>query len=834
MAENTRAFFDELAQQQSVPVTRGTQGTCRFDIAGSGTWMLEISDGTLHVSQRQGDADCTFACPTDVFDRMVRGEANATVMFMQGKAKVTSKPGKIGILYVVDRLLPPTQSAVLTSASTPTPRHPDEASQPIIPRPDPTGAPPQKPSKTVSILEGNTFVVSQVNGNIDALPTDTQGLFAWDTRFLSKWLLTVNGVEPRALSTDDLNYYAVRFFLVPTTGTVYVDAKISVIRTREVGHGFQETITIMNHASSAVDLEVRLAVGCDFADAFEVKDALKKQGAYQQRVEGRRLILEYTRETFRRVTWIEADESAHIEPESLTYQAHIEGHGVWTTEVMVVVADAGTGERHTSVTYDRTRKSAKDQDLKTWIAEAPKVASGWAALSGIYQRSIIDLAALRFYPTFFEGQSLPAAGLPWFMAIFGRDSLITSYQALPFTPELAETTLLALAARQGSKMDDFRDEEPGKIIHEIRNGEMTAFEERPQSPYYGSADATPLFLILLDELERWSGNALLIKKLEWPARWALEWIDRYGDHDGDGYIDYNRRNTVSGLENQCWKDSWDSILFADGKLSQLPRATCEIQGYVYDAKVRCARLARRFWNDPELADRLEREAADLKRRFNQDFWLPDRGYFALALDGEHRKVDALTSNIGHLLWSGIVETDKAAACVKQLMGKRLFSGWGIRTMAEGDGGYNPIGYHVGTVWPHDNSIIAQGLVRYGYREEAARLAMGILEAATFFHNRLPEAFAGYDRSLTEYPVEYPTACSPQAWSTGAPLLMLRAIMGLEPIGDNLLINPVLPDALGWLGIFDVVGRWGKTDAFARRKQRSDEQRELPPLMAIQD
>jgi len=364
-------------------------------------------------------------------------------------------------------------------------------------------------------------------------------------------------------------------------------------------------------------------------------------------------------------------------------------------------------------------------------------------------------------------------------------------------------------------VDDFRDEEPGKILHELRYGEMTAFEERPHSPYYGAADATPLFLILLDEYERWTGNAQLVRDFELEARAALDWIDQYGDRDGDGYVEYSRRNTETGLENQCWKDSWNSILFADGTNSQLPRATCEIQGYVYDAKLRCARLARTFWNDPTLAAELEKQAAELKARFNRDFWIADRQFFALALNGDKRQVDALTSNIGHLLWSGIADEDKAKACVRHLMGDALFTGWGVRTMATTEGGYNPIGYHVGTVWPHDNSFVAWGLARYGYQEEAACLAAGIFEAAPYFHDRLPEAFAGYPREETQFPVEYPTACSPQAWATGAPLLLLRTVLGLEPVGDRLSMDPALPSVLDRVELLDIPGRWGHIDAFGR-------------------
>jgi glycogen debranching enzyme len=384
---------------------------------------------------------------------------------------------------------------------------------------------------------------------------------------------------------------------------------------------------------------------------------------------------------------------------------------------------------------------------------------------------------------------LPAAGLPWFMTVFGRDSLITSFQALPFEPQLTGTTLRVLAARQAREDDAFRDAEPGKILHEIRFGELTHFGERPHSPYFGTADATPLFLVLLDEYERWTGDAELVRELESEARAALAWIDEHGDRDGDGYVEYQRRNEETGLENQCWKDSWDSIRFADGAIAKGPIATCEIQGYVYDAKRRIARLAREVWNNPAWANRLEREADELKERFNRGFWLPERGYYALALDGEKRQVDSLTSNAGQLLWSGIVDDDKVDSVVTHLMSEALFSGWGVRTMAEGEGGYNPIRYHNGTVWPHDNSLIALGLYRYGYRDEANRIAAAMLEAAACFRYRLPEVFAGYRRGRTAFPVEYPTASSPQAWATCAPFVFIRTMLGLEPDGTD----PHLPE-----------------------------------------
>jgi glycogen debranching enzyme len=461
---------------------------------------------------------------------------------------------------------------------------------------------------------------------------------------------------------------------------------------------------------------------------------------------------------------------------------------------------------------------------------APRMECDWEPLRVAYRRSLVDLAALRFSPAITPGKSLPAAGLPWFMAIFGRDSIFTSLQALPFTSELAATTLRVLGLWQGTRVDDFRDEDPGRILHEMRYGEMTAFEERPHSPYYGCADATALYVVLLDEYEQWTGDRKLVRELEYEARAALQWIDEYADLTGSGYVSYQRRNEETGLENQCWKDSWDSISYRDGRLPGFPRSTCELQGYAYDAKVRAARLARQVWKDPAFADELERQAADLKRRFNRDFWIEDGKYFALALDADGTPVDALTSNIGHLLWSGIVDKPKAKAVAGHLLGPRLFSGWGVRTLAQGEARYNPVGYHTGTVWPFDNSFIAWGLRRYGFKEEAAEIAAGILNAAAFFDGRLPEAFAGYDRHDTNHPVRYPTACSPQAWSTGAPLLLLRTMLGMEPVGDRLVVDPALPAGMGLLAVLDIPGRWDRVDAFARGEIDLDRNRVLYPQL----
>ncbi|MCW2639624.1 MAG: amylo-alpha,6-glucosidase [Dactylosporangium sp.] len=683
----------------------------------------------------------------------------------------------------------------------------------------------------VDTLDGNTFVVSDPRGDIDASFTDPTGLFSYDTRFLSTWVLTVGGKRLNALSTDDLEYFETRFFLVPDTGTVYVDSKQSVIRRRTLCEGLHEQLTVLNHDGKPVDLAIRVEVGSDFADLFEVKDDLAKKGKYYTRVDRRGLLLGYERETFRRETLISTTTPAHVDEHGLSFDIQVQAHGEWTTELRVSPAMPGASGQSLLPRSrgDHARPKIRE-DLEMWVARAPRLECDWDPLKTTYRRSLVDLAALRFSPSIAGGHSLPAAGLPWFMTMFGRDSIFTSLQALPFAPELAATTLRVLGDWQGRCVDDFRDEDPGRILHEMRYGEMTAFEERPQSPYYGTADATPLYVVLLDEYERWTGDATLVRQFELEARAALNWIDEYANLLGNGYVAYQPREPRTGLENQCWKDSWDSISYHDGRLPGFPRATCELQGYAYDAKKRGARLAREFWNDPEYADRLDKDADECKRRFNRDYWMEDRQYYALALDADGSQVDALASNMGHLLWSGIVDDAKAEAVAGHLLGRRLFSGWGVRTLAEGEARFNPIGYHVGTVWPFDNSFIAWGLRRYGFKEEAARLAAGILDAADFFEGRLPEAFAGYDRALTKYPVRYPTACSPQAWSTGAPLLFLRTMLGLEPLGDHLVVDPALPVGIGRIELLDIPGRWGHIDAFGRGRMEVDYGRRLHPQL----
>jgi glycogen debranching enzyme len=669
------------------------------------------------------------------------------------------------------------------------------------------------PDRLFSVFDGSTFIVGDERGDLAAAPDRMHGFFSEDTRFVSRWLLTLDGRELDSLSVSDPEYFAVQFILVPSGESAERNPTVSLMRRRLVRSSWVEELIVMNHGSEPAVLELELKVDTDFADMFEVRDRTVRDRSIRRELTDGELRLTYRNgESFMRETSVTASEGVEAVADGFRCRLELGSHKESRLSFEVrPYGEAALARQTTSFTS--TRRRLRDE-LDGWRRDAPALESDWADLVRLYDRSIVDLAALRCFSDNPSGASFPAAGLPWFMALFGRDSLIASYQALPMRPELARTTLIALAARQANAFDDFREAEPGKILHELRLGELTVLGERPHSPYYGSADATPLFLILLDELERWTGDSELVRRLEPNARAALAWIDLHGDSDGDGFVEYERRNEETGLVNQCWKDSQNSMLFADGTIARPPISTCEIQGYVYDAKRRMARLAREIWADDELARRLERDAAELRRRFHEAFWVADGVYYALALDGDKRQVDSLTSNVGHLLWSGIVDPEPAAQLARHLMSERLYSGWGVRTMAESHAGYSPIEYHNGTVWPHDNSLIAHGLAAYGYRDEALTVGMALVEAATHFDYRLPEVFAGYPRSLTDFPVEYPTAARPQAWSTGAPLLFLRTLLGLEPRDGELTATPSLPDRIGYLRLRDIPGRWGRATAAA--------------------
>jgi glycogen debranching enzyme len=636
--------------------------------------------------------------------------------------------------------------------------------------------------RTLNVLDGSTFVVGDRLGDVRADEGREHGFFSDDTRFISRWALRVGDAPLELLSLDQRAHFDAQFVLTPTVGPEE-QAPCSIMRSRLVDHVWMEEVTLTNHLHETNRLHVTLEVDTDFADLFEVKDGVIAEREVTCISDDMTMTLSYCRGDFRRSVTITSSAPAAVTRSGFAYALELAAGEQWSASFTVSTHAAQPGLKFQG-RKPRGRleavRTARSDELETWLARAPALEAEDPGLDRTYRASLSDLGALRIHPDLDEGATLPAAGLPWFMALFGRDSLITSFQALPYLPGFAATTLRVLAARQAEVRDDFHEQEPGKILHELRFGELTARGERPHSPYFGTADATPLFLILLDEYHRWSGDDDLVRGLEGNARAALSWIEESGDADGDGYVEYERRNLTTGLLNQCWKDSWNAIQFADGTLAQGPIATCEIQGYVYDAQRRAARLAREVWDDEPLAERLERRADALRERFRRDFWMPERGCHALALDGDKRQVDGLSSNIGHLLWSGILDDREAAVTAERLLDEQLYSGWGVRTLGSNEAGYNPLGYHTGTVWPHDNSLIVAGLARYGHHEAAGTIASAILAAAPYFEYRLPEVFAGFPEPLTSVPVAFPTASRPQAWAAGTPLLLLTTLLDLQP------------------------------------------------------
>jgi glycogen debranching enzyme len=644
------------------------------------------------------------------------------------------------------------------------------------------------------VLDGSTFFVSDEAG--DVRDGGAAGFFFQDVRHLSSWALSVDGAPMRVLTSRVVDYYSARVFGTLPTARLGHNPPISIQRDRIVGGGVHEDLWVRNHSEMAHKLSIQIEVDSDFADIFELKlpDRVRVGSTNVESGDGT-LTIWHEREGVQRGTRVTWRAPGRFTNGAIQFEIKLAPRGEWEAclDILCVVDGQEYGPREGHGGFGKLEPQMP-RTLQAWLADAPALETDSDLVQHTYRRSLVDLAGLRFRPSADLTWSLPAAGLPWFMALFGRDSLITAYMALPFQPHLAQTTLEAMAGLQATERDDFRDADPGKILHEVRRGWLATSGEFPHSAYYGSHDATPLFLVLLDEYHRWTGDDEFVRGLESQARAAIAWIEGPGDPDGDGFLEYKTRST-KGLRNQGWKDSWNAILFADGQLADPPIAMCEIQGYAYDARIRAARLARVCWQDAELADRLERDATSLKERFDRVFWLVERGHYALALDGHKRPVDALTSNVGHLLWSGIVPPRRAASVRDKLMGADMFSGWGIRTMSSRDAGYNPIEYHNGTVWPHDTAIVAEGFRRYGFRDDANRLAWALFEAADAFEYRLPEVFAGFDRDATTVAVEYPTASRPQAWAAAATLLAIRTILGLDAEGGRGTSNPSLPPSI---------------------------------------
>jgi len=676
----------------------------------------------------------------------------------------------------------------------PTPWEAEEAGVPSARR---ESAPPELGTDAVAVLEGRTFMYSNSLGDV---PTGSVGgLVHDDTRFLGTWVLTIDGRQPALLRSHTVDYYSAAFFLTNPELPGLSQNTLSIRRRRFVGNGMREEISIHSFSDEPVRFELRLATGTDFADLFEMKAEVRdrsEQIEVEQDQAHSGVIFRYANQSFHAETHVHATGGVTCRGTDLVWEVELPPRGHWETELFVRLV---LRENEMELIHDEFGEEQVHDDhaLGRWLAEVPHFTSYSETLVNVVTKSVNDLAALRISGEV-SGQryTFPAAGLPWFMTFFGRDTLITSYQSLWVGPELAKGALRTLASLQGTKVDDFRDEEPGRILHEVRYGELTVLGLKPHSPYYGAVDSTQLWLILLSEYHRWTHDDDLVHELWNSVKRALEWIDTYGDRDGDGFVEYGTRSP-QGLGNQTWKDSWDGIQFAKGGIPYLPIAICEAQGYVYDAKLRIAELAERCMDDPELAARLRKEADELYGRFNEAFWVDARGgYYAVGLDADKRQIDSMTSNMGHLLWSGIVPEDRAAVVARQLMSDPMFSGWGVRTMSTQDAGFNPIGYHLGTIWPHDNSIIAAGFARYGLREEANRIILAQLEAAKFSEFRLPEAFAGFDRNIGRFPVPYPTACSPQAWATGAPFLFLQTLLGVQARDGALTCDPMVPPQMG--------------------------------------
>lgn len=647
-------------------------------------------------------------------------------------------------------------------------------------------------AEDVTIVEGSSFCVSDRAGDI--AEHRTQGVFFLDTRIVSTWRLTVDGAPLDALAVVPREPFEVTFIGRSAPRPGVHDSPLVVTRHRLVATGLREDLTVRNHAQEPVGFALLLHVDGDFADLFDVKEA---RPAIRREV---------SRHTGGHEVWLSVDvggrqrgvrvraAGASAVATGLAFNPVIPPQGSWTTTVEVLPSTDGQ-EVDTAFPLDRPVTDARPVvRMASWRATTPQVTTSSPALRTVLHRSVLDLGALRIADPDRPGSEVVAAGAPWFMALFGRDALLTSWMALPFDPGLAAGTLRTLATHQGRRSDPMSEEEPGRILHEVRLGVDPARALGASPIYYGSVDATPLFVVLLDEAVRWGLDLSSARTLLPAADAALEWVRTHGDLDGDGFVEY-RRKTDRGLVNQGWKDSEDSIAFADGLPARGPIALCEVQAYVHAAYRARAHLAE-VLGDETAARTWHRRATKLREEFDTAFWIPERGHYALALDGKKQQVDSLASNIGHCLWGGIALPERVDDLTGHLLGEALFSGWGVRTLASTMPMYNPVSYHNGSVWPHDNALIAAGLARYGKQGAAATVAGAVIDAAAAFGGRLPELFCGFDRAAVSVPVPYPTSCSPQAWAAAAPIGLLRAVLDLHVCAPHghAAADPHLPAA----------------------------------------
>jgi glycogen debranching enzyme len=640
------------------------------------------------------------------------------------------------------------------------------------------------PAEQVSIASGTTFLVSDSAGNITS--PGTSGLFIRDTRHLSEYLLRIDGetvvpLQSAVTGPGQSQHYAMLANLkdIPAQSLV-------VHRVRTLGAQFVDQITVTNYADDRVALTLSLEVDADFADMFEVRGLTQRVPARAGvEVEQHQVAFKDTRYPEQRRTIVDRDPSPdYIGPNRSKYEISLIAGQSWSTTVTVTCVSPRLAEALPSpVEHSDNHNST----ASGYLGHPADIDTDDPALERAYLQAVGDLRMLEI--PLDSGQSIPAAGLPWYLTIFGRDSLITSLQTLFLDTEIARGTLLTLAAYQSNEENAFRDAEPGKFPHEIRFGELALSSEIPHGRYYGSVDATPLWVILLNEYAKWSSDFDFVQSLLSHAEAAISWIDESGDLDGDGFIEYSRRSS-HGLINQGWKDSEDSIRFADGSAAEGPVALVEVQGYACAAKFALAELYDLF-NRTQDGDTLRASAESLQANIEDAFWITDEGYYALALDGRKQPVDSLASNPGHLLWCGVPSQSHAEAATERLMSPELFTGWGVRTMSNRMRGYNPISYHNGSVWPHDNSLIAAGMAAYGFAEEACAVANALIDASCHFPlARMPELFAGYDRTRTPFPVDYPDSCSPQAWAAGSIILMTQIMAGVTSTHDSLHVQPL--------------------------------------------
>lgn len=647
----------------------------------------------------------------------------------------------------------------------------------------------------VTLVEGTTFCISDGSGDILA---GTQGLYFRDARILSRWQLLLDGQPPQPLSVVDSNAFTARFLARRALIPGKHDSTMLVDRQRWVGRGLKERITLRNVDREATAVTVELLVDSDFADLFAVKEG--RHGAPSPRTTMSGMDLVFSRSDGSRGLLVHAAGEPTVGPAGLVWQVVIPPRETWSIEVVA------------QPVVDRCRIEPRFRDAlgeptvpgePAWRDQITSITVNHPPLSRILRHTVHDLDALRMVDQGIDKDDpqriYVAAGAPWFMTLFGRDSLLTSWMVLPLDPGLAVGTLQTLAAQQGTQIDPRTEEQPGRILHEMRLGPQNV-EALGGMNYYGTVDATPLFVALLGEVWRWGAAESTVRALLPAADAALSWMERYGDRDGDGFLEYQRA-TDRGLANQGWKDSWDGVNDAVGRLAEPPVALAEVQGYAYAAWLARADLADAV-GEPATAAACRSRAEKLQQLFADHFWMPGEGCYAVALDGEKRQVDAITSNPAHCLWSGIVPDEHAEQLIATLGDATMDSGFGLRTLSERMGAYNPMSYHNGSVWPHDTAIAVAGLMRYrhipGAVALAHRLADGLLRAGLGFGGRLPELYCGFSAAAFSPPIPYPTSCSPQAWASAAPLLMLRSFLGLDPDTPHrrIRITPDLPPAWG--------------------------------------